>query len=227
MNWGENGNEVREQWKRGGGSSPAPVVPRRRGKPTQHRMARQRAACDGQRHGLFGPWRRRVGATAARPGKGRPRVPGPRVAALAPDPRRPRPFPAAGYWQVSAHIYLGCTFGGSSMDLGWRLRWPPRAVQAMMTRTRLCRPGTPERWRTTTVRIESAGQPRSTVTAEPLTDDSLAARLLPATIALRNHIGRGSDCWSRPISPTPGPSTSDPRASRERARPENRDKTDT
>jgi len=153
------------------------------------------------------------------------RVPGLRVAALAPDPRQPwHPFSAAGYWQVSAQICLGCTFGGPSMDLGWRLRWSPRAVQAMMTRTRLRRPGAPGRWRTTTVRIESACQPRSATTAEPITDDSSTARLLPATIALRNHIGRGPCDWSRPIGPNDRPPTSDRRASKERARPQNRDK---
>jgi hypothetical protein len=51
------------------------------------------------------------------------------------------------------------------------------------------------------VRIESAGQPGPMATAKPLTDDSLAARLLPAAIALRSRIGRGSDGWSRPIGP--------------------------
>ena len=65
-----------------------------------------------------------------------PGFPGPRVAALAPASRRLRcPF-SIGYWQVSAQIYLGCTFGGPSIDLGWRLQWSPRAGLQLAARRR-------------------------------------------------------------------------------------------
>ena len=65
-----------------------------------------------------------------------PGFPGPRVAALAPASRRLRcPF-SMGYWQVSAQIYLGCTFGGPSIDLGWRLQWSPRAGLQLAARRR-------------------------------------------------------------------------------------------
>src|ERR1022692_351658 len=65
------------------------------------------------------------------------------------------------------------------------------------------------RWRITAVRIESAGQPKPMATAKQLADGSLSARLLPAAIALRNHVGGGSYGWSRPIGQAPGPPTSD------------------
>jgi hypothetical protein len=45
------------------------------------------------------------------------------------------------------------------------------------------------------MRIESAGTAESYGHGGPPVDDSLAAMLLPATIALCNHAGRGSNRW--------------------------------
>jgi len=57
--------------------------------------------------------------------------------------------------------------------------------------------------------------------------DSLATGLLPAAIALRNQIGRGSDGWARPIcqrlTSRPGPK----HPTREQAGTENPDKSGT
>jgi hypothetical protein len=60
-----------------------------------------------------------------------------------------------------------------------------------MTQTRLCRPGTSGM----TANHDCADLVRWTAKVcghdGTATDDSLGTRLLPATIALRNHIGRG------------------------------------
>jgi hypothetical protein len=162
---------------------------------------------------------------AAGDGADRHRCYGPRVAALARASRQSG-HPLLGGRVLAGHradipqMYLYRTFNGP------RLASPVVAASGAGhdDPTRLRRPAAPGRWRTTTVRIESACQPRSATTAEPITDDSSTARLLPATIALRNRIGRGPCGWSRPIGPTDRPPTSDRRASRERARPQNRDK---
>ena len=118
---------------------------------------------------------------------GRVRPPSRRLPAV----RAARPFARAGYWQARAQIYLGCTCGGPLSDL---------AISFVIAASE-ADPDPRTRCIVAAVRIESAGRPRPTATAEPLMDDTLAARLLPATIALRSCIGRGSDGWSRPIGP--------------------------
>ncbi len=182
-------------------------------------------------NGMACPARGAAVSARRRPGRGirRPRLPGPHVAALVPASRRLRRTFSTGRVLAGqrAHIprmYLRRTLNGP------RLAPPVVAASgaghddpdASMPTGHFWNDGEPR-----LCGLSPLASQRSTVTAEPLTDDRLAARLLPATIALRNHIGRGPYGWSRPISPNVRPPTSDRRASRERARARNRDKSGT
>jgi hypothetical protein len=72
---------------------------------------------------------------ATRPGVRRSGVPGPAYGRHRTGLHSPgRPFSQAGCWLVSAQIYLGCTCGGPSGNLGSSGRSRSRAGLAMMTR---------------------------------------------------------------------------------------------